>query len=133
MVNPKTGRVVSQDDWKRTQVRMPQALYEDVAEYASNNDMSLNHSMIFLMDMGLYRAKPKTKKIIFTEWNPVSRYDEHSPDNNEAVRMDCAALMTKFFNDHPDHEFMQLESKTTVNKKGQEIVVGIRVWYSYTA
>lgn len=124
----------SQDVWKRSQIRLTPTLYNAVLEYASEHDLSLNSALMHLTDEGLTASKQKAKrKIIFTEWNPVSRYDEHSPDNNEAVRMDCADLMTRFFNDHPDHEFMQLESKMTTNKKGQEIMVGIRVWYSYPA
>lgn len=133
MVNPKTGRVVSQDDWKRTQVRMPQVLYEEVVEYASSNDMSLNHSMIFLMDMGLHRSQPKPRKVIFTEYSPSSSFEDYSPNNNEAVRMDCAEFMSVFFARNPDYEFMQLESNTITNQKGQEILIGARIWYSYPA
>lgn len=53
MADPKTGRAVSQDDWKRTQVRMPQDQYEAIMEYAEKNNISLNTSMIHLMDIGL--------------------------------------------------------------------------------
>ncbi|UWY71004.1 hypothetical protein [Acinetobacter baumannii] len=31
-----------QDDWKRTQVRMPQDQYDDVVNYAEQNNLSLN-------------------------------------------------------------------------------------------
>ncbi|WP_151828394.1 hypothetical protein [Acinetobacter oleivorans] len=53
MADPKTGRAVSQDDWKRTQVRMPQDQYEAIMEYAEKNNVSLNTAMINLMDKGL--------------------------------------------------------------------------------
>ncbi len=53
MADPKTGRAVSQDDWKRTQVRMPQDQYEAIMEYAEKNNISLNTAMISLMDKGL--------------------------------------------------------------------------------
>lgn len=49
----KTGRVVSQDDWKRTQVRMPQEQYENILSYASKKDISLNSAMIELMAIGM--------------------------------------------------------------------------------
>lgn len=52
MADPKTGRVVSQDDWKRTQVRMPQEQYEAIVEFADENNLSLNSAMIDLMSKG---------------------------------------------------------------------------------
>lgn len=67
MVNPKTGRIVSQDDWKRTQVRMPQEQYESIADFANEQDISLNSAMIDLMDRGLstiYSVNPSNIKII---------------------------------------------------------------------
>lgn len=79
MVNPKTGRVVSQDDWKRTQVRMPQEQYEAIVEYAAEHELSLNSAMIELMNKGLtvagryatpsniriYRLKNGIKRVVF--------------------------------------------------------------------
>lgn len=79
MVNPKTGRVVSQNDWKRTQVRMPQEQYEAIVEYGAEHDLSLNSAMIELMDKGLtvagryatpsniriYHLKNGIKRVVF--------------------------------------------------------------------
>lgn len=42
-----------QDDWKRTQVRMPQDQYDDVVNYAEQNNLSLNSAMLELIDKGL--------------------------------------------------------------------------------
>lgn len=53
MADPKTGRAVSQDDWKRTQVRMPQEQYKAIMEHAEQNNLSLNTAMLELMDRGL--------------------------------------------------------------------------------
>lgn len=53
MADPKTGRIISQDDWKRTQIRMPQELYDDLSNYAENRSISLNTAMITLMHKGL--------------------------------------------------------------------------------
>lgn len=44
---------LNQDDWKRTQVRMPQELYQLVVDYANDNKMSLNSAIIDLVDKGL--------------------------------------------------------------------------------
>ncbi|MDM1019702.1 hypothetical protein QSV37_05165 [Acinetobacter sp. VNK23] len=46
-------RTQNQDDWKRTQVRIPQDQYEDIVAYAESKDISLNTAMIELMDNGL--------------------------------------------------------------------------------
>lgn len=123
----------SQDVWKRSQIRLTPTLYNAVLEYASEHDLSLNSALMHLTDEGLVSSKKSGKrKVIFTEYNPIAHYDDYSPSNNEAIRMECAEFITRFFNDHPDHEFMQLESKTTTNKKGQEVMTGVRIWYSYT-
>ena len=52
MVDNKTGRAVTQDDWKRTQIRMPQDQYESLMHYAEQNNLSLNTAMIELMELG---------------------------------------------------------------------------------
>ncbi len=44
-----------QDDWKRTQVRMPQDQYDDVVKYAEQNNLSLNSAMLELIEKGLKR------------------------------------------------------------------------------
>lgn len=49
----QTGRMQNQDDWKRTQVRMPQDEYLAVSNYAKQNNISLNSAMIELMAKGL--------------------------------------------------------------------------------
>ncbi|WP_151711254.1 hypothetical protein [Acinetobacter junii] len=56
MVDIKTGRIVSQEDWKRTQVRMPKELYEDLVKYAEEKSISLNTAMITLMTEGMIKV-----------------------------------------------------------------------------
>lgn len=46
-------KYLNQDDWKRTQVRMPQEQYQSVVDYANDNKMSLNSAIIDLVDKGL--------------------------------------------------------------------------------
>lgn len=72
-------RPQNQDDWKRSQVRMPQEQYETIVEYASEHDLSLNSAMIELMDKGLtvagryatpsniriYRLENGIKRVVF--------------------------------------------------------------------
>lgn len=53
MSNLDKYRHLNQDDWKRTQVRMPQDLYADLTNYAKENNLSLNSAMIVLMNKGL--------------------------------------------------------------------------------
>lgn len=42
-----------QDEWKRTQVRMPQDQYEDVTKYAVQHSFSLNSALLDLINKGL--------------------------------------------------------------------------------
>lgn len=46
-------RVQNQDDWKRTQIRIPVVLYDNLVEYAQNNNLSINTAMLELIDKGL--------------------------------------------------------------------------------
>lgn len=48
-------RTLNQNNWKRTQVRLPQPLYDDVFKYAEMHGISLNQAMIELLDKGLLR------------------------------------------------------------------------------
>ena len=133
MVNPKTGRVVSQDDWKRTQVRMPQTLYEDIVEYASNNDMSLNHSMIFLMDMGLHRAQPKSYKIEFKDCrpHPMDTNNQGQYLNPYQILLASAKMASDFVSSNIEYKLIQLENILEPNRDGKNALIGIRVWYSH--
>lgn len=42
-----------QDDWKRTQIRIPVGIYEDITRYAEQKNLSINTAMLELMDKGL--------------------------------------------------------------------------------
>ncbi len=53
MANSKTGRAVNQDDWKRTQLRMPQEQYKAIMDYAKKNNLSLNTAINTTIDSGL--------------------------------------------------------------------------------
>ncbi|MEG0291004.1 MAG: hypothetical protein RR941_06280 [Erysipelotrichaceae bacterium] len=52
-------RTQNQDEWKRTQIRIPQDQYDDIVAYAENKDISLNTAMIELMDNGLKAAESR--------------------------------------------------------------------------
>lgn len=47
------NRIQNQDEWKRTQIRIPQDQYQTIMEYAEKNNLSLNTAMLELMDKGL--------------------------------------------------------------------------------
>lgn len=52
-------RPQNQDEWKRTQIRIPQDQYDDIVAYAENKEISLNTAMIELMDNGLKAAESR--------------------------------------------------------------------------
>lgn len=127
----KNGRVISQDDWKRTQIRMPMPLYDDLMDYASKHNISLNQAMIELIDRSLLNQPSLHKKFIFTEWRPTNLIQYNDPKKNEEVRKACAKFMTEFFTNYPKHELIKFDEITGVNKWGTEVILGIRIWYTY--
>lgn len=46
-------RTQNQDEWKRTQIRIPATLYEEIAEHAKKDNLSLNTAMLDLIEKGL--------------------------------------------------------------------------------
>ena len=46
-------RTLNQEDWKRTQIRMPQEQYQTVVDYAEKNNLSLNSAVLELLDKAL--------------------------------------------------------------------------------
>lgn len=50
-------RTQNQDEWKRTQIRIPLDQYDDIVAYAEEKDISINTAMIELMDNGLKVAE----------------------------------------------------------------------------
>ena len=46
-------RTQNQDDWKRTQIRIPLPFYEEIVEFAEQRNISINTAMLELMDRGL--------------------------------------------------------------------------------
>lgn len=129
----------SQDTWKRSQIRLTPTLHKAVLEYSSRHELaSLNTAFLALINQGLTTSKKKVKrKIIFTEWHPTHlelEYSEGFISHNENVRMACSKYMSDFFNDYPSHELITFEFKSQIqkiHKKDQEVLFGIRIWYSY--
>lgn len=131
-------RSLNQDNWKRTQVRMPQDLYNEVSLYAEENELSLNSAMLVLMDKSLNSPVKQKVKYIFTEWNPLHELEDSSDfiSHNDKVRMSCAQYLSEFFTDYPENQLVKFEFKSQkqlINKKEQEILYGIRIWYTYPA
>lgn len=65
----------NQDNWKRTQVRMPQEQYQLVVNYANDNNMSLNSAIIDLVDKGLQPTDLTQAKLdqILTEIQSIKK------------------------------------------------------------
>lgn len=59
-----TSRIQNQDDWKRTQVRIPQEQYQAVADYAQERNLSLNSAMLELLDKGLQNPIQPTNDML---------------------------------------------------------------------
>lgn len=58
-----TELLQNQDTWKRSQVRLPNSLYQVVAKYAEDKSMSLNTAIIHLLDIGLVKETERMQTI----------------------------------------------------------------------
>ena len=128
----------SQDTWKRSQIRLTPTLHKAVTDYAAEEDVaSFNTALLGLIKQGLTSLKKLSRKSIFTEWHPTHLELEDSDSfmsHNEKVRMACSKYMSDFFNDYPSHELISFEFKSRtqkIHRKDQEVLYGIRIWYSY--
>ncbi|MBJ9984431.1 hypothetical protein IAE19_03120 [Acinetobacter sp. S40] len=57
-------RTQNQDDWKRTQIRIPLPFYEEIVEFAEQKNVSINHAMLELMDRGIHSVEECENKAI---------------------------------------------------------------------
>lgn len=46
-----------QENWKRSQIRLPNDLYQEINDYATEKGFSLNSALISLVEHGLIDAK----------------------------------------------------------------------------
>lgn len=134
--------------------RMPAELKEKLEFSADKNGRSITSELVTRLEQSFaaqvinlqgqgiappeeYKASTKiNRKFIFTEWHPLHDLEEIGDFMiyNERVRMSCAEYMSGFFNDHPTYEFISFEFKSRIEKihrKEQEILYGIRIWYTY--
>lgn len=114
-------------------LRIPQELKEQIEKSAKDDGRSVNAQAVYLLQVGLdYNHHPikKSKRYIFTEWNYLE-WDDNRLAHNEKARMACSNYMTRFFEDHPEHELIKFEFITEKNPKDREVIRGIRIWYSY--
>lgn len=114
-------RPQNQDDWKRTQVRVPQEQYQAIIEYAESKNISLNSAILDLMEVGLASKQPgKSGRAVY--FNDISC---QGGDKNEFIHsrtQRVEQLISKLFYDHPQFELINIE---TINN-GEKI----RYWYS---
>lgn len=121
MVDNKTGRAVTQDDWKRTQIRMPQDQYESLMHYAEQNNLSLNTAMIELMELGL-KSKIEGKSgrsIYFNDLNCIEDYPKQ-PLHERTARAE--KMISDLFYRNPQYQLINIETLNDGKK--------IRYWYS---
>jgi len=114
-------RTLNQDDWKRTQLRMPQEQYEAVMRYAEKNNLSLNTAILELMDTGL-KSKIEGKSgrsIYFMDYNCVEEY-ENEPLCKQVERIE--QRISELFYRNPQYELINIETLNNGKK--------IRYWYS---
>lgn len=113
-----------QDDWKRTQIRIPIGLYEDVAQYAEQHNLSLNYAMLELMDRGINSISAKSKNtdqrsIYFGEFNCTDDIREVPLVKQQE---NITAVISDLFYRNPQYQLINIETLNNGEK--------IRYWYS---
>lgn len=114
-------------------LRIPQELKERIEKSAKDDGRSVNAQAVHLLQVGLdHNQTPikNSKRYIFTEWNYLE-YDDDRLTHNEKARMACSGYLTRFFQDHPEHELVKFEFISDKDLKGREVIRGIRIWYTY--
>lgn len=114
-------RPLNQEDWKRTQVRMPQDQYDSILAYAEKNNLSLNTAMLELMDIGLQSkvAGKSGRAIYFNDLNCVEHYPKE-PLHERTARVE--QMISNIFYRNPQYQLINIETLNNGEK--------IRYWYS---
>lgn len=105
-----------QDDFKRTQVRMPQDLYEKLVEFAERENISLNSSILKLIDTALSIDDVENRRIMC---NRIVDSDGGNVDQSNYL----LDRLTEIFNQHPTWRLITTE--TVLDGRG------VRYWYTY--
>lgn len=117
------SRVQNQDEWKRTQLRVPQDDYNKIVEYAELNKMSLNTAILNLIDIGLNTAATKMKttgrSIYFQDMNCIEDYPKE-PLHERTARVE--RMISDVFYRNPQYQLINIETLNDGKK--------IRYWYS---
>ena len=117
------SRVQNQDEWKRTQLRVPQDDYNKIVEYAELNKMSLNTAILNLIDIGLNTAAAKMKttgrSIYFQDMNCIEDYPKE-PLHERTARVE--RMISDVFYRNPQYQLINIETLNDGKK--------IRYWYS---
>jgi hypothetical protein len=117
------SRIQNQDEWKRTQLRVPQDDYNKIVEYAELNKMSLNTAILNLIDIGLNTATAEVKtsgrSIYFQDMNCVEDYPKE-PLHERTARVE--RMISEIFYRNPQYQLINIETLNDGKK--------IRYWYS---
>lgn len=117
------SRIQNQDEWKRTQLRVPQDDYNKIVDYAELNKMSLNTAILNLLDIGLNTAAAETKttgrSIYFQDMNCIEDYPKE-PLHERTARVE--RMISEIFYRNPQYQLINIETLNDGKK--------IRYWYS---
>lgn len=133
------NRIQNQDDWKRTQFRIPCSQYNVVADYAKSSNVSLNSAMLELISIGLisYKEKSLNKELLNdSEQNVENKHTFNDVElikisNNICVLAIDSTTGSKYFlsvNDLPSLSKSSAGTVLTINHNGTPLqYVGTQV------
>lgn len=125
-------------------IRLPHELKDKIRASADEHNRTMTADIVARLEqtfttqtiapVGITTQIPikNSKRYIFTEWRYTESYDPNARlEHNEKARMAGCAFLTRFFKDHPEHQFVKLENITSLDNKGREVLDGLRIWYTY--
>ena len=117
----KTKRALNQEDWKRTQLRIPHEEYEKVMQFAEKNNVSLNTAILQFIEEGLKQQEKAIsgRSIYFNDINCIEDY-KNEPLHNQLERVE--QKISNLFYENPQYQLINIETLSDGKK--------VRYWYS---
>lgn len=96
------SRPLNQENWKRTQVRLPPELHDGIINFAARKDVSLNTAMLELFSVGLenFNGNAKGYKLSSVLFQP----EEGTYESNKQMREKANFKANKFFENHEEYK-----------------------------
>ncbi|MBC9229197.1 toxin-antitoxin system HicB family antitoxin [bacterium SPL81] len=111
------SRPLNQENWKRTQVRLPPELHDEIINFAASKDISLNNAMLELLSAGIenFNENSKGYKLSSILFHP----EDGTYTDQKQLRAKANTKANNFFNKNKEYKPINF----------QLIEEGLMCWY----